>query len=89
MNIPQLYTQNGNTAGFWVQHRTWRNQCAQVQTVGGCRSGPLPKTDPLPVVMHVFDVRSGRSTGASDVGAPASDRNFTRIADPPWCRLRH
>lgn len=86
MNIPQLYTQNGNMAGFWVQHRTWRNQCAQVQTVGGLRSGPIPRTHKKSIVLHMFDVRSGRAIPAGDGGAEESDRNFTRIADPPWCR---
>jgi hypothetical protein len=88
MNIPQLYAQNGNLAGFWVQHRTWRNQCAQVQTVGGRRSGPLPHKHSLPIVMQVFDVRSGRAVEPCDLGAPELDRNFIRIADPPWCRQR-
>ena len=86
MNIPQLYAQNGNVAGFWVQHRTWRNHCAQVQTVGGCRAGPLPRSHSVSIVMHLFDVRSGRSIEPGDFGAEESDRNYMRIADPPWCR---
>jgi len=89
MNIPQLYEQNGNMAGFWVQHRSWANQCAQVQTVAGLRSGPLPRRRPLAVVMDVFDVRSGRATEGGDVNNAESDRNFSRIADPPWHRLGH
>lgn len=89
MNIAQLYAQNGNLAGFWIQHRTWRNQCAQVQTVAGCRSGPLPRRRRVSVVMRVFDVRSGRAIEPEHCGADESDRNYSRIADPPWCRWRH
>ena len=35
MTIYGLYERNGNRAGFWVQHRTWNNMCARVQSIDG------------------------------------------------------
>jgi len=37
MTIYRLYSDNGNNAGFWVQHRTWGNVCAQVHSIAGHR----------------------------------------------------
>jgi len=48
MTIYSIYASNGNRAGFWVQHRSWSNTCAQVQSIAGQRFGKLPGDAPLP-----------------------------------------
>ena len=64
MTIYRMYEENGERAGFWVQHRKWSNACAQVRSIDGRDSGPLPGASPrhneAAVVVHVFDIRSGR-----------------------------
>jgi len=87
MNIYRLYIQNGNRAGFWIQHRSWQNKCAQVVSIEGLSSGILPNelaTRAATVEVRCFDVRSGRPVPAMvSTGAP-EDRGFVRIAEPPW-----
>ena len=64
MTIFRLYVENGDRAGFWVQHRNWRNICARVLSVGGRQLGRLPGKPPnygLPDVrVRWYDIRSGR-----------------------------
>ena len=88
MNIYSLYTQNGNRAGFWIQHRKWQNKCAQVHSIGGVSIGSLPGFPPnyghAPVAVSCFDVRSGRSVGASPAIDQPDDRGYALIAQPPW-----
>jgi hypothetical protein len=90
MTIYRLYRENGNTAGFWVQHREWRNTCAQVESIGGLRSGALPGVAPnhgfASVRVRGFDVASGRPMSLGPMLQEPQDRNFRRIADPPWAR---
>jgi hypothetical protein len=78
MTLYRLYQQNGHRAGFWVQHRTWSNTCGRVVSIAGRDCGPLPggppEHDGAPVVMHLFDIRSGRML----------DRADQRRALPPW-----
>ena len=87
MTLYRLYSQNGNRAGFWVQHRTWANACGRVQSIGGQRFGGLPGLAPVhddaAVIVELFDVRSGRRM---HLGAPQcpKDRNYTLIAEPWW-----
>jgi hypothetical protein len=90
MTVFRLYEQNGNCAGFWVQHRLWTNTCARVITVNGTRFGELPHGDKrhpdAAFTLEAFDVRSGRP---SDPAIPCADDNgFVRIADPAWSRCR-
>ena len=47
MTIYRLYAENGHRAGFWVQHRSWNNICAQVQSIAGHSCGALPGRAPL------------------------------------------
>ena len=86
MTIYRMYAENGNRAGFWVQHRTWSNTCAFVQTVAGREEGSLPLALPtgetLDVLMQIFDVRSGLTLDPQP--NHADDRNYTRIAEPFW-----
>ena len=88
MTIYRLYAENGDRAGFWVQHRSWGNLCAQVQSVGGRESGALPGVAPhhdnAPVQMRVLDVRSGRPISVIPSPAHPGDRNYSRIAEPNW-----
>jgi hypothetical protein len=88
MNIYRLYIENGNRAGFWVQHRTWTNTCAHVQTVAGRQIGSLPGVAPLhdgaEVRIWMFDVRSGRLIQSESTLSQPEDRNFNRIAEPQW-----
>jgi hypothetical protein len=88
MNIYSLYTQSGNRAGFWIQHRKWQNKCAQVHSIGGVSSGPLPGHAPTygaaPVAVSCFDVRSGRLVGSSPAIEQPDDRGYVLIAQPPW-----
>jgi hypothetical protein len=88
MTILQLYIQNGACAGFWVQHRRWRNACALVQRVelhSGHPTGQDPRADRI--VLRCFDVRSGRPIDEDSLDQP-SDREFERIAEPFWCHGR-
>jgi hypothetical protein len=90
MTIYRLYRDNGNSAGFWVQHREWKDVCAQVQSVGGQRTGSLPGRPPdhddAIVLVNGFDVSSGRRVPLGPALEQPHDRNFRRIADPPWAR---
>jgi|GEM_PF-4003715 len=86
MNICRLYIQNGNNAGFWVQHRTWQNMCAQVQSVAGQRTGRLvaDAAGEVEVRVQCFDVRSGRPVpSVVSIGQP-QDQAFVLIAEPSW-----
>ena len=88
MNIYALYVQNGNRAGFWIQHRKWQNKCAQVLSIGGISSGRLAGFPPdyghAPVDISCFDVRSGRSVDVSAAIEQPDDRGYVLIAQPPW-----
>jgi hypothetical protein len=89
VTIYRLYAENGNRAGFWVQHRTWANQCALVKSVEGRSEGSLPLVAPvagmgLQVLLQLFDVRSGRAISADPDPGHRDDRNYTRIAEPCW-----
>ena len=87
MTLFRLYVENGHRAGFWVQHRSWTDRCAQVRSIGGRTCGALPGAAPLhdnaEATIESFDVRSGRKIDAPLIEAP-SDKNFARIAEPPW-----
>ena len=85
MTLDRIYAENGNRAGFWVQHRTWSNICAHVESIAGRCDGALPnavQTDA--VLIHAFDVRSGRPMCLEPSLDPRTDRNYTRIAEPFW-----
>jgi hypothetical protein len=88
MTIYGIYIQNGNRAGFWVQHRSWNNICSYVQRIDGQESGRLPGTSPLhnhaKVQARAFDVRSGRPMTPDKYGFDPTDRNFVPIAQPAW-----
>ena len=93
MTLYRLYAENGNRAGFWVQHRSWSNMCAQVQTIAGQTTGALPGSAPLhdnaEVQMTVFDVRSGRPLAVEPEQTRPQDRNYARIAEPRWYHPLH
>ncbi|MEO6435390.1 MAG: hypothetical protein ABIP55_06465 [Tepidisphaeraceae bacterium] len=88
MTIYRLYVQNGNRAGFWVQHRTWTNACAIVRSVGGQRTGQLPGAaavqEEAQIIADTFDVRSGRRVQAAAAPHDPQDRHYTLIAEPWW-----
>ena len=88
MTIYRLYAENGNRAGFWVQHRTWKNLCARVRSVGGMESGKLPGKAPLhdcaTIHLECFDVRSGRPTPLDGFDEQLAGKNFVSIAEPSW-----
>ena len=88
MSIYRLYIQNNNHAGFWIQHRSWQNKCAQVQTIAGQSKGGLPGSSPThdgaQVLVLCFDVRSGRPVGAIAAADRPEDRGYVMIAQPPW-----
>jgi hypothetical protein len=90
MTIYRMYADNGNRAGFWVQHRTWLNACAQIQSIAGQRNGKLPGFAPLhdnaEVVIRGFDVRSGRPMELGSRLETPQDHNYTVIAEPGWYR---
>jgi len=90
MTIYRLYSDNGNNAGFWVQHRTWGNVCAQVHSIAGHRHGRLPGAPPLHdrarAEFHWFDVRSGRAVEAPAQTLEPEDKNYSSIAVPWWSR---
>ena len=90
MTIFRIYEQNGSSAGFWVQHRRWRNACARVHSVSGQLEGlsttgvDIDLSRDTIVTMELFDVRSGRPVDYERV--PPDDRRFTQIAEPEWYR---
>src|SRR6188768_772895 len=88
VTLYRLYAANGNRAGFWVQHRTWTDSCAQVQSIDGRKEGALPGDahayDAADVMMRVFDVRSGRPIPSEISFHPPTDKNYTQIAEPYW-----
>jgi hypothetical protein len=90
MTIYRMYAENGNRAGFWVQHRTWSNACAQIQSIAGQRIGKLPGLAPLhdnaEVVIRGFDVRSGRPVELGNPLVTPQDHNYIVIAEPGWYR---
>ena len=90
MTILRLYSDNGQCAGFWVQHRTWPNACARVASINGHYSGMLPEgvelQSDVAIALESFDVRSGRPLHAGLT--PAHDTSFVRIAEPAWYRPR-
>lgn len=90
MTLYRLYEQNDHRAGFWVQHRTWSNACARVETIAGRRSGRLPGASPghedAEIIIEIFDVRSGRRMHPA-TQCPL-DRNYALIAEPWWSDRR-
>ena len=92
MTIYRLYSDNGDNAGFWVQHRKWGDVCAQVQSVAGLRRGKLPGVAPLhdraPAEFHWFDVRSGRQLDAPPAALEPDDKHYASIAIPFWSRRK-
>ena len=88
MTLYRMYAENGNRAGFWVQHRTWANICARVQSIGGLEHGKLPGAAPLhdraEIRIECFDVRSGRPSQAPSVDDFLIGKNFVSIAQPSW-----
>ncbi len=90
MTIYRMYSDNGNRTGFWVQHRTWSNMCARIQTIAGQRYGKLPGSSPLhdnaEVIVLGFDVRSGRPIVMGPRLEAPQDHNYTIIAEPGWYR---
>ena len=88
MTIYRLYAQNGNRAGFWVQHRSWSNLCARVQSIDGQEFGALPGDAPLhnqaKICIECFDVRSGRPSEVGALAERPADKNFVTIAEPSW-----
>ena len=92
MTIYRLYADNGNNAGFWIQHRKWEDVCAQVQSVAGLRHGKLPGVPPLhgraPAEFHWFDVRSGRELTRPPVALEPDDKHYASIAIPFWSRRK-
>ena len=90
MTIYRMYTENGNRAGFWVQHRKWSNACAQVQSIAGHRDGKLPGHAPLHdnavVMIRGFDVRSGRPVDLGSRLETPQDQKYSLISEPGWYR---
>ena len=88
MTLYRIYTENGNRAGFWVQHRSWSNLCARVQSINGSESGKLPGQAPLhdqaEICIECFDVRSGRPSQVQGFADSLTGKNFVTIAQPSW-----
>jgi len=93
MTIYRLYAHNGNRAGFWVQHRSWNNMCARIQTIGGQAAGKLPNLPPLheniEVLVQGFDVRSGRPVQLGPRLEHPEDQKYVLIATPCWYNESH
>jgi hypothetical protein len=94
MTLCRLYAENGNRAGFWVQHRSWSNICARVDSIHGQEFGRLPAPGPLqfdPALLNLgyFDVRSGRPSELEGTSEHLIDRSFVMIAQPPWYSDAH
>lgn len=46
INLYQMYTANGNRAGFWVKRNSWSWQAAQIISIGGQTDGVLDGKPP-------------------------------------------
>ena len=92
MTIYRMYIENGERAGFFVQHRSWANTCARVTSVAGLSRGKLPGRAPhyenAPVEFEWFDVRSGRELDAAALPCEPQDKHYSSIATPWWSRPR-
>lgn len=90
MTIYRMYVDNGNRAGFWVQHRSWADCCALVRCIDGKTAGRLPGNAPhygeAPIEFNWFDVRSGRPIAPDRVPPETGDKNYSAIATPWWSR---
>ncbi len=90
MTIYRIYADNGDRAGFWVQHRKWTDRCAQVQSIDGRKHGQLPGAAPdhcsAQISFRWYDVRSGRELPAQPVLENCQDKNYATIATPWWSR---
>jgi hypothetical protein len=90
MSIFRIYINNGNFAGFWIQHRSWKNICARVLRINGRFAGALPGSCPSYDHAHVeleyFDVRSGRAISSKPLIDRPDHLGYTVIAQPPWYR---
>ena len=90
MTIYRIYNDNGDRAGFWVQHRKWKDWCALVLTINAKAEGPLPGTAPYhddaPVEFQWYDIRSGRKLDTPPILEDLRDKNYATIAVPSWSR---
>ena len=58
-NIYQMYVDNGNRAGFWVQRDSWSWKSAQIVSIGGKTEGPLEGNPPYFQNQKVMGKMSG------------------------------
>jgi hypothetical protein len=98
MTLFRMFVENGRRGGFWVQHRSWQNRCAQACLVGAEEPAPpgtvAIATAEVPTIsasggrleLTAYDVRSGRRIFAD--GQLPDDGHYTRIAEPAWSHPR-
>jgi hypothetical protein len=89
VTIHRMYAENGNRGDFWIQHRTWTNTCAYVQSLApvppdDASSSPADGQTLEQFHVRVFDIRSGRRIISQPPPDCRADRNYTRIAEPFW-----
>lgn len=64
MNIYDMYKENGNKVGFWIQRDTWGNHIAQVVSIDLNLDGSLPGVSPYHnntfVLVDIYDLRTGK-----------------------------
>lgn len=92
MNVYQMYVENGNAVGFWVQRQTWGYTVACVLSIGDQVAGHLIGVPPYygnPEVLAEFwkiDV-DGARVERLDVDVLRGPGNYTyRRIDPPLLR---
>lgn len=94
MNVYEMYVNNGEKAGFYIQRETWGNTIACVTTVGGCSTGPLSGKPPYferqEVLAIFFNLHTGEYLNESPVSSPGTYAyHLVGAASlPPWARTR-
>lgn len=85
MNIYEMYTENGDIAGFWVKHKTWGiGTAARVLSIDGLFFGTLKGKAPYfvgnPSVLCEFYVQ-GKLENPSMLLPDADTDSYYRIND--------
>ncbi|MFI3156408.1 MAG: hypothetical protein QX199_09630 [Methylococcaceae bacterium] len=85
MNIYEMYTENGDVAGFWVKHKTWKvGTSARVLLIDGLSFGRLKGKAPYfvgnPPVLCEFYVH-GKLENSSMLLPDADTDSYYRIDD--------
>jgi len=90
MTIYRMYADNGNRAGFWVQHRSCATRARKWKALPGSELENCPATLHFTTMRlswcDAFDVRSGRPLQPGPQLETPQDSHYRIIAQPGWYR---